>query len=88
MFSYSENNGWARLNGGLVLTLFLYCMYYSISFCRQMRVANIAVAALRKMYGTYYRAGTSSNIICKLRLAFSISKPTDVCVILGHFRCF
>ena len=31
----------------------------------QMRVANIAVRALRNVYGTYYRAGTSSNIICK-----------------------
>ena len=30
-----------------------------------MRVANIAVRALRNVYGTYYRAGTSSNIICK-----------------------
>ena len=31
----------------------------------QMRVANAAVRALTRVYGTSYKAGTSSNIICK-----------------------
>ena len=30
-----------------------------------MRVANAAVRALTRVYGTSYKAGTSSNIICK-----------------------
>ena len=39
-------------------------LVFSLLF-NQMRVANIAVRALKDKYGTYYRAGSSSVIICK-----------------------
>eukprot|EP00112_Aurelia_sp_Birch-Aquarium-sp1_P006038 Seg1675.1 transcript_id=Seg1675.1/GoldUCD/mRNA.D3Y31 product="Carboxypeptidase A2" protein_id=Seg1675.1/GoldUCD/D3Y31 len=47
----------------LWMTPWGYTRRYPRDYSEMMRVANIAVRALRSMYGTYYRAGTSSNII-------------------------
>jgi len=40
-----------------------YTKTYPKDYREMMRVANAAVGALKNVYGTYYRAGTSSNII-------------------------
>eukprot|EP00795_Rhopilema_esculentum_P002245 gene2245-17852_t len=47
----------------LWMTPWGYTRSYPNDYREMMRVANIAVRALRNVYGTYYRAGTSSNII-------------------------
>jgi len=47
----------------LWMTPWGYTKTYPKDYREMMRVANAAVGALKNVYGTYYRAGTSSNII-------------------------